>query len=73
MTHAEHLLENAICALEGGHDFNWWINSYPQQVQIPLVKTTPEEIWNMAQYCVYTYKPGIIGKVEDAYGYSIPT
>lgn len=73
MTHVEHLLENAIRAINTNYNYQQWIEGYPQKIQFSLVKASPEEIWDIAQYCVFTYKSCIIRKVEDAYGYSIPT
>lgn len=75
MSNIEHLIENAIGAIEHGHDYQWWLGE-PNKTMLRLVKSPPEEIWEMALYCYYTYREHLIWKVseelEEKYGYSIP-
>lgn len=74
MSNIEHLLENAIDAIEGGKSYEEWLKE-PNKSMLKSVMSTPEEIWAMAQYCVFTYRTNIIGKtidyVEKQYGYSL--
>lgn len=76
MSNTEHLIENAIVAMEHNHDYDYWMSMWQTKEQLKLVKSPPEEIWDMAQYCVYTYKNSIewalMDKVEAAYGYPMP-
>lgn len=54
MTYAEHALENAISALKQGKELKEWAS---RDSNLSALKATPEEIWNMANYIVYTYHP----------------
>lgn len=51
MSNAEHAFENAICALEEGRSFKEWKDN---DINLGYVSATAEEIWDMAQYAVYT-------------------
>lgn len=76
MSNIEHLIENAIVKLEEGKTYQDWLDMWPQHEMLKLVKSPPEEIWQMAQYCVYTYGQNIKwdteAEIEKAYGYPIP-
>ena len=54
MTCAAHALENAISALKQGKELEEWAS---KDSNLSLLKATPEEIWDMAAYIVYTYHP----------------
>ena len=76
MNNIKHIFENAITALEHNHDYEYWVKQNAQQIMLPEVKAAAFEIWLMAQYCVYTYKPCIeadlVEKAERDYGYKWP-
>ena len=76
MSIAEHLIENAIVCIEHDETYDDWLSKWQQEAMIKEVKSPPQEIWEMAQYCVYTYKTHIVwklmDKVEAAYGYPMP-
>ena len=54
MSYAAHALENAITALKQGKELEEWVS---KDSNLSLLKATPEEIWDMAAYIVYTYHP----------------
>lgn len=54
MTCAEHALENAIEAMKQGKEREEWTK---KDSNLSSLKATPEEIWDMAGYIVYTYRP----------------
>ena len=54
MTCAEHALENAIEAMRQGKSREQWA---AKDSNLSSLQATPEEIWDMATYVVYTYKP----------------
>ena len=76
MSNVEHLIENAICVLERGKDYDYWMDMWQTKEQLKYVKSPPEEIWEMAVYCCFTYKDSVAWKTEDEivakYGYPIP-
>lgn len=76
MSNIEHLLENAIDDMETKKSFEEWKQRYPNSAVLPLVEATAEEIWMMAQYVLYTYKPWLLEKcrkeTERIYGYPMP-
>ena len=54
MTYAEHALENAIEAMNQGKSREEWA---AKDSNLSSLQATPEEIWDMAAYAVYKYKP----------------
>ena len=76
MSNIEHLIENAVTALENNEKYDDWLNAWYTKEQLKQVKSPPEEIWQMAVWCVYTYKPSytldLSKQFESAYGYPIP-
>lgn len=76
MSNIEHLIENAICAMENGKGYDDWMEMWQTREQLKYVKSPSSEIWEMAQYCYFTYRESIIWKTEDEiekkYGYPIP-
>lgn len=56
MSCEEHALENAITEMERGGNIDHWAQNDPN---LKAVKATPKEIWNMAAYVLYTYKPSL--------------
>ena len=75
MSNTEHLIENAIVCLEENKSYEDFISADVNERMLKLVKSPPEEIWDMAIYVYYTYRESIIWKTEDklekAYGYKI--
>lgn len=58
MSNLEHLIENAIESVENGNSFeNWrdWEQQIGNYVNADYIKSTPEEIWEIANYVVYTH------------------
>ena len=76
MSNIEHLIENAITSIEHNESYEDWLNKWQQKAMIKEVMSDPWEIWQMAQYVVYTYKNSIewklMDKVEAVYGYPMP-
>lgn len=76
MSNIEHLLENAIIALENNVSLENWANNKINKNMLETTKTTKEEFWQMAQYVLYTYVPyekaKLLDEIEKAYGYPIP-
>lgn len=58
MSNLEHLIENAIEAVEKDWSFeHWagWEKQYGNYVDADYIKATPEEIWEIANYVVYVH------------------
>ena len=76
MSDLEHLIENAVTAMEEGHDYDYWMDLWYTKGQLKNVKSPSKEIWEMAVWCYYTYKQSVEWKLEDEivskYGYPIP-
>ena len=76
MSNIEHLIENAITAIEENKTYEDWRTDWRQEAMLKDVMSDAWEIWEMAQYCVYTYKPSVIWdteeKLEKEYGYKVP-
>ena len=76
MSNAEHLIENALCCIEEDKDFKFFKDMTVNKEMFKYIKATPEEIWDIAIYVYYTYKPYIesdlIEEVEKKYGYQVP-
>ena len=70
ISNIEHLLENAIVAIEEDRDYKWQPDQYVQKVMLPYVKASTEEIWTMAIYATITYREAITSCLIDKYGYS---
>lgn len=76
MTSLEHLFETAINCIESNQCYNDW-------VKLPSTKTNSKnmvysdlaDIWSLAAYAVFTYKPSIVSQVtsemEEKYGYKV--
>ena len=54
MSIAEHLIENALIALEKGKDFEYFKKDINFEFAPSIL---PEEVWDMAQYVYFTYIP----------------
>ena len=76
MSNTEHLIENAIVCLEEKKSYEDFIDTDVNKRMFKLVKSPPEEIWDMAIYVYYTYRESIVWKTEDElvkrYGYLVP-
>lgn len=62
MSIAEHLIENALIALEKGKDFEYFKKDINFEFAPSIL---PEEVWDMAQYVYYTYLPYFKSQVEE--------
>lgn len=62
MSIAEHLIENALTALEEGKDFGYFKKDINFEFAPSIL---PEEVWDMAQYVYYTYLPYFKSQVEE--------
>lgn len=75
MSNIEHLIENAIVAIEEHKEYEDWKSAWQQKAMLKEVMSDAWEIWQMAQYCVYTYKQSIIWdteeRLEKEYGYKV--
>lgn len=75
MSNIEHLIENAIVAIEENKEYEDWKSAWQQKAMLKEVMSDAWEIWQMAQYCVYTYKQSIIWdteeRLEKEYGYKV--
>ena len=54
MSNAEHAIENAVFAIEHGIDFHEWNKN--KDINFMYISATPDEVWQMAQWVVYTCK-----------------
>lgn len=76
MSNIEHLIENAIIAVESDYSFEQWASAPINKQIFQLVDIHPFDIWQIAIYIVYDYKPNIISdtinRLEIKYGYPIP-
>lgn len=75
MTKIEHLLENAIVEIENGLGYDSWRKDPVNKIMLKEVTALPEEIWAMAVYVYFDYKPYIEtitrDEIEKEYGYKI--
>lgn len=59
MSNLEHLIENAISSVESCQPMEEWIQWEREYGNIKyggeFIKATPEEIWEIANYVVYTH------------------
>lgn len=60
MSNIEHLLENAIAYLEEGKTYEDFANAWHNQYMSTTCSTTLSDIWSMAIYVVYTFKPNLM-------------
>lgn len=65
MSDIEHLLENAVCHLEANKEFEDFMKMWQTQDQLTRAKATADEIWTMAMWVVYVYKPAIIADLPQ--------
>ncbi len=61
MTCAEHALENAIEAMKNGKEREEWAKT---DTNLSSMAATPEEIWDMAGYILYSYRAHHHGEDE---------
>lgn len=73
MTISEHLIENALCQIEKTS-----YNTYEDFMSNKLLKKQAEKVgismtdlWYIAQYVYYTYRPEVEYKVKEKYGFDI--
>ena len=74
MSNQEHLLENAVSATENGKK-DEFLNSRVNKEMSEETGIKLEDVLQMAQWVVYTYKPCVEQDVKDSlykeYGYKI--
>ena len=75
MSNIEHLIESAVECLEHSYTFDEWKESWFTNTNKQNVKAPLEEIWGMAVWVYYDYRPYIEWKVtqklEQEYGYKV--
>lgn len=71
MTISEHLIENAIERLEMGYDYDDFMSAKILKEQARQVGISLTDLWYMAQYIYYVYKPHIESEIKERYGYDI--
>ena len=60
MSNLEHLIENAICDMERGRSYEEYVGEWAQQAMLPMVNVKPEELWEIAQYVITTYRDSVL-------------
>ena len=75
MSNLEHLIEGAIIAIEEHIGFDNWTHKASTLANHSQVRAPLEEIWEIADYIYYTYRPYIEYKKEEElieeYGYRV--
>ena len=75
MTHAEHLIENAIIEMEESKGFEHFASQKHNKLMSELTGIKLSDVWAMAQHVVYSFKPGWLSdkeqEMEDRYGYRL--
>lgn len=76
MTSLEHLFENAINCIESNKCYNDWVKLPSTKANSKnMVYSDLADIWSLATYAVFTYKPSIVSQVtsemEEKYGYKV--
>lgn len=75
MTNLEHYIENAICYLENNGTYEDFFNQKLLKLGEEQTGISLKDMWEMAQYIVYSYKPCIVReteeRVENKYGYKL--
>lgn len=73
MSNAEHLIENAICCLERGEEFEEFASRKYNIEMAEMQHIDMRDVWLMAIHVVYTLKPHWLWQKEyemvAAYGY----
>lgn len=83
MTNAEHLIENALMSMQKARNanadtyeaFQDEMNHNHNKIMLREVCVTKKELWEIAQYIMYTYEDGIKSdfeaEMENRYGYKL--
>lgn len=73
MTISEHLIENALVQIEKNsyNSYEEFMTSELLQKQSKKVGISMTDLWYMAQYVYYTYRPSVEYKVKEKYGFDI--
>lgn len=83
MTNCEHLIENALMSMQKARNektdvyeaFQNEMNSNHNKAMLRGVCVTKNELWEIAQYIMYSYGDGIRSDIrtemEDRYGYRL--
>lgn len=58
MTNIEHLVENGLCALSKGQDFDEMMDKFPNTEMLESVNMTKEELREAVYYVFYTVLEG---------------
>lgn len=77
MSNCEHLIENAICCIERHGSFEDFCRSKVNKEMSKMEDVTLAQVWQMAIYVYYTYRPvyknKIMKELEDEWGFSLDT
>ena len=83
MTNCEHLIENALMSMQKARNertdvyeaFQDEMNSSHNKAMLREVCVTKKELWEIAQYIMYTYevdiKNDLEAEIENRYGYRL--
>ena len=71
MTISEHLIENALNRIESGYGYDDFVSTTILKEQAKQIGISLIDLWYMAQYIYYTYKPHIESEIKERYGYDI--
>ena len=75
MSNIEHMIDSAISYLDNSYTFEDWKDTWSTNVNRQGVTATLEEIWTIANWIYYDYKPSVELKtrieMENDYGYKI--
>ena len=75
MTNAEHLIENAICNMENGKDFEYFSSQKHNKLMSEMSNINLSSVWEMAQHIVWSLKPAWLSdkelEMENRYGYRL--
>lgn len=75
MTNIEHLIESAIFTLEVKETYEKWSNRWITSQNLQGCAAKPQEIWEIANWVYYVYKPYIESEKEEElvkdYGYEL--
>lgn len=60
MSNAEHLIENAICLIESGKNFDAFSQNERNQTMANQTGIALQAVWEMANYVVFTYAQSLL-------------
>ena len=65
MSNEEHLIENAVCCIERGGNYEYFADALYNRDMAKASKIDLRQVWNMAVYVVYTLKHEWVCDVVD--------